>query len=172
MWVRKNLDGKMYMGALPSFEAVDVDVSATAISAPVRCWGARSVQFLLKASAGAGTLAIWVSHVESPSSIVVLSASTGDWVVGGTSQGVTVQTASTALTPGGGQLISVSPVGSSGGLITAKWARLVIATVATKYVGVTCDAAVIYDGDDCPKVKVGRGYTTKNGVATIDGSNL
>jgi hypothetical protein len=167
MWVRKNTNGELYDYTTNALASSMLN-AGVAYSMPIRCWCARSISFLLHAASGTATIAVWVSHLDNPS-----SSTPADWVVMSATQGLHTQTAATVMTAGGGQFINGSAPNSANGLITAKWARLVV-TATSAVTSPLVDAAAIFDGDDCPKVKVGRGYVAKgvDGTLYVDGSNL
>ena len=175
MWVRRIDNIKMRDQA--GIELTILPVGNHAFGPAMRVFGAKMVSSVFTGASG-GPLAeagYLVSHLSSPSSVATPNS---DWAMAGTGCGMGSETSgitgATAVSLYGGIHVTGFPISSTttpapGSCITARWAKLRIMNGSTAPVLITrVSSMVVFDGNDCPKITTGSGFTTRTVKSTYD----
>ena len=177
MWVRRNDHMKMYSAT--GAEIATIPIGGFAFSGDVRVFGAKSVSFVFRgASGGPLYLADFiVSHAEIP----VFPDNTMWAQTNETGCGMGYATSGLgSVSNYGGIHVSGFPLSTGttpapGSCITARWARLRLLNsttaqnpAATEVPIVSVDSSVIFEGESCPKISTGSGYTTRSRKMTLN----
>jgi uncharacterized Zn-binding protein involved in type VI secretion len=171
MWVRKNTEAGMTSAAGVFSNALAT--GATAYSAPVRVFGAKSVSFIIKAVTGGppDSAVVLYNNSDSPSS----NYSAAEWLTASTTT-VSINripaTFTGSIVTGGGSLLQCWPAAADGGTnpnFGVKWLRIALLNGGTAAIaGLSAETLVAFDGDGAPRVATGTGAILSHSAITLE----